>query len=135
MRSFTNYCVSSVISIRIIIYWCSSTTTTAAGQPALHELDLLKGSKKTIRIIDGIAHKWDRVAIRLYFKTNEIERIERDCQRQTGDASHKMIMKWLGGGSGLRKPITWATLIEALEEADLAELAKDIVSILQESDT
>ena len=75
------------------------------------------------------------MAIRLYFETHEIEGIERDCQRQTGDASHKMIRKWLDGGGSLRKPITWATLIEALEEAGLAELAKDIVSILQKSDT
>ena len=46
-----------------------------------------------------------------------------------------MIMKWLDSGGGLRKPITWATLIEALEESDLSEVVKDIVSILQESDT
>ena len=86
----------------------------------------------TIRIIDKIAHKWDQVAITLHFETNEIEGIERDCQCQTNDASRKMIMKWLDGGGSLRKPITWATLIEALEEAGLSEVAKDIVSILQE---
>ena len=121
------------MSCIIIICWCCST---AARKPALHELDLLKGSnsKKTIRIIDRIAYKWRRVAIRLHFEAHQIEGIEQDCHYQTSDASRKMIMKWLDGGGSLRKPITWATLIEALEEADLSEVAKDIVSILQESD-
>ena len=73
------------------------------------------------------------MAIRLYFETHEIETIERDCHYQTSNASRKMIMKWLDGGGSLRKPITWATLIEALDEADLSEVTKDIVSILQES--
>ena len=131
-------CVSSLTGashIKLISnYWCHFTTVTAARKPALHELDLLKGSKKTIRIMNRIAHKWRLVAIRLHFETHDIACIEQDCHCQTSDASRKVIMKWLDSGGSLRKPITWATLLEALEEADLAEVVKDIVSILQESD-
>ena len=95
---------------------------------------MLKGSKKTIRVIDRIAHVWDRVATRLYFEGHEIKRIKRDCP-QTLEASREILMEWLEGNESLRKPVTWATLIEALDEADLSEVAKDILSILNEHDS
>ena len=95
---------------------------------------MLEGSCKTVRIINRIAHKWDQVATRLHFKVHEIRRIQRDCHHQTCDASREMIMKWLEGECNLRKPISWATLIKALDEAELSEVTKDIMSILQESD-
>ena len=102
-------------------------------RPALHELDQLKG-KKTVRIIDLIAHKWHQVAIRLHFELYEIKCMERDHQ-WSSDASREMLMKWLKCESSVREPITWGTLIQVLEEADLAEVAWDIKSILLESDT
>ena len=95
---------------------------------------MLKGSKKTIRVIDRIAHVWDRVATRLYFEGHEIKCIERDYPK-THQASREMIMEWLEGNESLRKPVTWAILIEALDEAELSEVAKDIVSILNEYDS
>ena len=116
-------------------YYYASTIITAERKPALHELDLLKSSKKTVRVINTIAHKWDEVATRLYFEVHDIKRIQQDCPLQVRKASREMIMEWLEGEGSLRKPITWATLIEALNEAELSEVAKDIVSILQESDS
>ena len=95
---------------------------------------MLKGSRKTIRVIDRIAHVWDRVATRLYFEGHEIKRIKRDCP-QTLEASREIIMEWLEGNESLRKPVTWAILIEALDEAELSEVTKDIVSILNEYDS
>ena len=120
--------------IVLIILKVNLLNFTAQRKPALHQLDMLKGSKRTIRIIDRIAHIWDRVATRLYFEGHEIKRIKRDCP-QTLEASREMIMEWLEGNESLRKPVTWATLIEALDEAELSEVAKDIVSILNEYDS
>ena len=94
---------------------------------------MLEGSCKTVRIISRIAHEWDQVATRLYFEGHEIRRIQQDFHGQSRKASREMIMEWLDGRGTLRKPITWATLIKALNEAELSQLAEDVVSILQES--
>ena len=107
---------------------------TAAKKPILRTLNMLTGSEKRIRVINRIAHKWEEVATSLYFEGHEIRRIQQDFHGQSRKASREMFMEWLDGTGSHRKPITWATLIEALEEAGLSEVAKDIVSILQESD-
>ena len=104
------------------------STEVLMRKPELHELDLLKGKSKTVTIIDSVASKWDKLAIRLYFGGEDIRRIQRSSQHQSDTACRNVFIDWLGGNG--REPITWETLIEALKEAGLTELAKDARDIL-----
>ena len=99
-----------------------------SSTPKLHELDLLEDGGKTVRLIDMVAAKWDRVAIRLHFETHEIERMRQDALFQTRAACQSMFGKWLEGKG--RKPTTWATLITALQEAGLSKVASDLLIIV-----
>ena len=96
--------------------------------PKLYELDFLKGNGKTIKVIKWTAAKWELVAIRLHFESHDISRIGMDNHQQAIDATRTVFMEWLEGKG--RKPTTWKTLINALDEADFSELASDLVSIL-----
>ena len=98
-------------------------------KPRLYELDLIRRNGKTVRVINRAAATWERVAIRLYFKGHEIKSIERNKHFQTGNACRAIFIEWLEGKG--RQPTTWETLIEALEEADLSELASDLKDTLE----
>ena len=70
-----------------------------------------------------VASKWDKVALRLHFCGHDISRIERDHSKSVR-ACQTMFMEWLEGKG--RKPITWDTLIKALGEAELSQVANDL---------
>ena len=96
----------------------------------LHHLDLLKVERKgkTVKIIDTVASKWDRVALRLHFSGSDISRIERDHHQMCSQACRTMFGEWLEGKG--RKPITWDTLLTALIEAEFSELASNVETII-----
>ena len=93
---------------------------------------MLEGKNTAVRVIDRVAGVWERVAIRLHFNGDDISRIKKDCHLQTRDASYHVIMEWQMGKR--RKPVTWDTLMTALGEAELSEVAKDIQDILGDRD-
>ena len=59
-----------------------------------------------------------------------IAQIRTDCQHDTYQACQKTFTEWLGGKEGLRTPIAWSTVIRALKEAGLGQLADDLKDIL-----
>ena len=78
-----------------------------------------------MRIIQDGASKWEFIATRLYFDVGMINQISRDsCDRQ--QACRNVFAKWLSGVDGLREPRTWSTVIKALKEADLGQLAEGL---------
>ena len=85
------------------------------------------GNGKTVRVISRASATWERVAIRLHFEGHEINCIQRDQHFQAGNACRTMLTEWLEGRG--HQPTTWETLIEALEEADLSELASDLKDV------
>ena len=93
----------------------------------LHQLDLLEENGSTVRIIDTVASKWDRIALRLHFSGHDISRIERDHEKSVVRACQAMFSEWLEGKG--RQPITWNTLIEALKEAGFSQLASELEKI------
>ena len=95
---------------------------------------MLNGKNKTVRVIDRVAGVWERVATRLHFDVEHISRMKKDYHLQAREASHQVMMEWLMGKRRQRKPVTWATLITALGEAELSEVAKDIQDILGDRD-
>ena len=92
--------------------------------PIWHHLDLIEGNGKTVKVIEQAAAKWNKLATRLYFEPQDISRIRNDVHHQSIDACETVLSEWRQGQG--RKPITWDTVIKALEEADLSELAADL---------
>ena len=106
-------------------------TPTESSLPKLHQLDLFEGKGKTVRVIKRAAAKWELVATRLYFESHDISRIREDYHQQTIKACQTVFIEWLQGNG--RKPTTWNTVIKALEEADLSELATDLKIVFSAS--
>ena len=50
------------------------------GCPKLHELDLISGNKKVVKVLEGAASSWERVATRLHFEGNTISQIGTESQ-------------------------------------------------------
>ena len=92
--------------------------------PEFHELDLFERHGKKLELIKHIAGKWERVATRLHFPPETIEVTTRDYCHQCDAACRSMFTRWLNGEG--RKPITWGTLIIALNEADLSSVAQEL---------
>ena len=97
-------------------------------KPALHELDMLQGEQKTVKVIARVAPIWQQFATRLHFEFHDIMCIEEDYHLQSLKCSRRVMMEWLNGKG--RQPRTWATVIKALKECELSEVAKDIEVIL-----
>jgi hypothetical protein len=79
-------------------------------------------------VISVIAGKWEKIATRLYLETHDIERIERNCFYKAESSCRTVFMEWLDGR--YREPVTWETLIKALEEANFSKVVRDLVLIL-----
>ena len=94
----------------------------------MHQLDFLEGNGKTVRLIHTVATDWITVANRLYFEYYDIIRIERDNDYQAVSACVTMFREWLDGKG--RQPTTWNTLIKALRETGLSEIASDLEYVL-----
>ena len=77
---------------------------------------------------DRVAAEWEEVATRLYFEGYDIKRIKKDNHHQSREACHAMLSEWLEGNG--REPKTWETIIKALEEAQLSEVAKELSNII-----
>ena len=87
---------------------------------------------KTIRVFERGANKWNRIATRLHFESDMIAQIRTDNQHNTFQACQSTFTEWLGGKEGLRTPRTWSTVIAAIKEADLGQLADNLKEILLE---
>ena len=95
--------------------------------PTLHQIDHLEGSTETITIIRTVASEWRQIATRLKFGHHDISRIEKDNPRDCRDACRQMFSEWLDGNG--RKPITWKTLVNVLEESEHCRLARKLEMI------
>ena len=102
------------------------------SKPHLHELDCIGGRCKTVKVIYKTAHVWKQIATRLYFEGHDILRIEKD-ERHAEDACRKVFIEWLVGKG--RTPTTWGTVLQALNEAEQGELAKDLEEVLDTTAT
>ena len=78
--------------------------------------------------MQSAAAKWKWLATRLHFEVSHIRRIEVDTHFQCREACWQVCSEWLDGAG--RKPTDWETLITALIEAELSELAKDLKTII-----
>ena len=75
-----------------------------------------------------MAARWNDLAIQLELPHYEIKIIEHDS-RDSKKAVDDVIFYWLNGSA--RLPVTWRTLLEALEDAEFTTLAADLKTVLK----
>ena len=112
--------------------WCIviiSFVIVALRKPKFHELDRIEHQGKVVQVIHSVAHKWEQFAMRLHFEFCDIKRIEKRCHLEPVEACQHIAWEWLQGKG--REPKTWMTVVEALNEIDLSELAKDLTAVLE----
>ena len=75
-------------------------------------------------VIKRTAANWSELAYALKFDNHDVDTIGRD-NPTVKDGCTVMLGKWLDG-QGKREPRTWCTLLEALKDIDLTELADEL---------
>ena len=77
-----------------------------------------------MRVIDNIASEWKKVARALKFSEAKIWQI---AKKEEEEACIEMLRCWLSGLKGCRTPISWKTLLSAIEEGTGEDgLAKEV---------
>ena len=81
-----------------------------------------------MRVMDVTSGHWSFTAIALGFNEHSIDNIKSSSQNAR-EACRMMMTEWLNGAK--RKPVTWETLVHALRDAELADLAEQLLNILK----
>ena len=100
-------------------------------RPTLRELMCLKTdspNSKTVRCVKKSESRWDDLAIFLGLE-EEIGSIQSNFPGDVRWACRKTLQLWLEGQG--RRPVTWRTLLDALEDADITPLADDLREALE----
>ena len=97
----------------------------------MKDLQLLKGSShREIRLLDTVAPDWTQIAIAIGLESQFI----RDLLKMTNEsrACQHLFMNWLDGKYPNVLPPTWASLHQALLDADFPSLADVLQAVLSE---
>ena len=100
-------------------------------KPTVRELVCLKTfspNSKTVRCVKKSESRWDDLALFLGLEA-EVDSIQSNFPRDVHRACKKMLQLWLEGQG--RTPVTWRTLLDALEDADMTALADDLREALE----
>jgi hypothetical protein len=104
--------------------------------PTIAQLLLLKtASGGKIRIISRLAPCWRDLGYIMNFDPTgaEIESIEQKYRGDPKDCCRAMFQHWLNGNG--KRPCSWGTLIELLEDCDQQALLEEIQAALSASDS
>ena len=78
-----------------------------------------------------MAAKWEELAIALGFDAPAIDCIRRDHSSDCKEACTQMLQKWLRMEYGdACKPVSWATLIQCLQDAEFSSVSQQMEEIL-----
>ncbi len=104
-----------------------STNVALANKcPTPKELSLLRWNDgKETRIKKEVGIRWRELGIALGFKEHELETIEANALKDVSKCNFDLFGAWARKGD-----YTWGTLIRALQDAELEQLAKDVTAAL-----
>ena len=89
--------------------------------------------KRELRIYSKIAHRWRQIATRLGFELGEIESVEENHHRNDSRIT-AILRRWFENARSLsnasRYPKSWQGLINLLEDAELGEVADEMIKAL-----
>ena len=105
-------------------------------KPTLQQLQLLRGHDgRTVKVINEVSPRWEELAITLQFSSSVISYIKTDYPHSGTSACCCIFTTWLDEEQDhLPEPVTWATLIQCLTDADFSALAQDIEEIISHGD-
>lgn len=110
-------------SLRLIAV--ASLFSHTDDKPEMYQLQCMcytnkEGDTVDVRLVDRIQPKWYEFAVSLRFPLHRIQSIKREDNPVVS-----LLIEWLQGGNMTedRRPVTWATFIEALHHAGLKEEA------------
>ena len=124
------YSVNPYFTAGIHVYIANSS---AANRPEVYQLMKLKGKEGgTVKVIEGVAAEWERLAYTLQFSPAVVRTVRRDTTQDCTAACEEVLYRWVSGTEGTRQPVSWATLIKCLMDCDFSELANDLENVLCE---
>lgn len=95
----------------------------------MHLRKLVAEDGSEVKIVETVAAQFQRMAYALHFEDHICQRVLLDVINDHERACEKIFQKWLNGEG--RKPVTWVTLIQALEHADFKQLARELKQTLR----
>ena len=88
----------------------------------------ISGTQHKIHIIDTVASRWRRLSLALNISDYHLDNIE--CNHSNVEERCQTMFKdWLQGTVG-DGPVTWETLVEAIDDAKMGELAQQLKRVL-----
>ena len=90
----------------------------------MHLQKLVAEDGSEVKIVERVAAEFQKVAYALHFQPGVCEEVLATACNSYERACMKIFEKWLNGEGC--KPVTWTTLIEALEHADFKQLAREL---------
>ena len=111
-------------------------STIKGATPDMATLNCLKyedenGRTQRIYIIDEIAKNWKQFGLILGFSFHRLSAYEMDCDGRSVECCNKMMAGWF---DEREEPITWNTLVEALRNAHMDQLADQLIYVLLNSE-
>jgi len=79
---------------------------------------------RTVSVVDDVCADWEKLALALQFRGGVIRAVERSQHFQVEGACLTILQRWLDGEG--RKPVTWETLIDYLEDIKHSSLGSDL---------
>ena len=114
-----------------MIVWC--VPYHVGDKPTLRDLLCFKyndisGTQHKIHIIDTVASCWRRLGLALNICDYHLDNIEHN-HGNVEDRCQTMLKEWIQGTVG-DGPVTWETLVEAIDDARYGELAQQLKRVL-----
>ena len=131
-------CVVGWITLVIV---CINLFQHADTKPEISTLNCFKykdnqGRTQRVFITEEIGTRWNRVGLSLNFTSSSIDSIDFTCRGDVVKCCNRLLTMWLEGHvqDVSQAPITWETLLEALRDSRLGQLAKNLTDLLTSHD-
>ena len=124
-----------------LLLLCVNLFQHADTKPEITTLNCFKyknnqGRTQRVFIIDEIGTSWNRVGLSLNFTASSLDSIESTCRGDVVKCCNRLLTLWLEGHvqDVSQAPITWETLLEALRDSRLGQLADNLTDLLTSRD-
>ena len=130
-------CVCSVVRWSTPVIMCVNLFQHVDTKPEITTLNCFKykdalGRTQRVFITDEIGTSWNRVGLSLNFTASSLDSIESTCRGDVVKCCNRLLTMWLEGQvqDVSQAPITWETLLEALRDSRLGQLADKLTDLL-----
>ena len=129
-------CACACVCVWIILLSCVTCTDslTSGSRPDLSELVRFRARKRNINILQEVGHRYKRFGRELLRgRMRRVRPIMHVYREQPEHINLHILLEWLEGEG--RRPVTWGTLVQTLENIRLYRLAREIQDALTTTGT